>query len=349
MAAHWARAAHGGCTSARAGAEVGRTAAAGGRLLYKTACSWRLHYGNSSPCAVASKLLIQHPTYNSRIDAIYFQAPATSNQQPRALSERDLAVHSELINGTHICVLLQRAALVLLGRRGRRTPPRAAAGGAALQCRSPAASNVAARAGRAASMAAAGPQKLLCVGDSHTEAIAGTDWVGALAAATSGKLRVVREGRGAPSCAAWPAPRSRTPAVLSARGCTVAACLHAWLGRERRAPFAALPQARATPTPMRVRTVFTRAPGGQWAVLIRRRLEGLIDAHPDARGVVILAGTNDVIASLGEGAGRPSRRLGSARRRRTAPPRAQLPASATFPFHPSPAAWTATRHRPRPP
>ncbi|KAI8473404.1 MAG: SGNH hydrolase-type esterase domain-containing protein [Monoraphidium minutum] len=89
-------------------------------------------------------------------------------------------------------------------------------------------------AGAAAPGAAGGPRTLLCVGDSHTEAILGTDWVGRLAAATRSKLGVVRAGK-----------------------------------------------------------------GGQWAVLIRRRLEALLEAHPDADGAVILAGTNDVIASLG--------------------------------------------------
>jgi len=44
-------------------------------------------------------------------------------------------------------------------------------------------------------MATATPT-LLCLGDSHTEASCGTDWVGRLTAVHAGKLNVVRAGIG---------------------------------------------------------------------------------------------------------------------------------------------------------
>ncbi|GBF97448.1 hypothetical protein Rsub_10371 [Raphidocelis subcapitata] len=77
-----------------------------------------------------------------------------------------------------------------------------------------------------------GARKLLCLGDSHTEAILGTDWVGRLANATKGLVDVVRAGK-----------------------------------------------------------------SGEWAVLIGRRLGPLLDANPNPAGLVILAGTNDVLAA----------------------------------------------------
>jgi hypothetical protein len=45
----------------------------------------------------------------------------------------------------------------------------------------------------------AGPfeRTLLCLGDSHTEAIYGTNWVGRLREAVGNKLRVVRAGKSA--------------------------------------------------------------------------------------------------------------------------------------------------------
>jgi hypothetical protein len=131
-----------------------------------------------------------------------------------------------------------------------------------------------------------GAQKLLCLGDSHTEAILGTDWVGRLGDATRGRfdnLEVVRAGK---SERGWWARRPRVR--LAERGAR-------W-GRAAR-PVRTPLTCRPAPLPVRVAPHQT---GGEWTVLIGRRLGPLLDANPNPAGVVILAGTNDVLAATSE-------------------------------------------------
>jgi hypothetical protein len=60
-----------------------------------------------------------------------------------------------------------------------------------------------------------------------------------------------------------------------------------------------IPSPTLTPSPHSTTAPLLCTAAGEWAVLIRRRLDQLLGAHPDVAGVTILAGTNDVIATLG--------------------------------------------------
>lgn len=59
------------------------------------------------------------------------------------------------------------------------------------------------------------------------------------------------------------------------------------------APVGPLHRAAAIPCPRRARA------DGHWAQQIGARLAPLLATHPHPAGVVILAGTNDVLASTG--------------------------------------------------